>query len=63
MINENFVLYGDWETRPELFKALIDENFEGDQMLKEEGIYVRMGELVYAFIPMYKIEAADEHVI
>ena len=31
--------------------------------MKEEGIYVRMGELVYAFLPMIKIETADDQLI
>ena len=29
-------------------------------MHKQEGIYVRMGELVYAFIPMEKIGESSE---
>lgn len=32
-------------------------------MTKEEGVYVRMGALVYAFIPMSKIEAADDQLL
>ena len=51
LINENFVLYGDWERRSELLTAVDDKKVPEGEILHQEGIYVRMGELVYSFIP------------
>ncbi len=54
LMNENFVLYGDWEDRPQLHDAVSEAEREEIkcEMSKYEGIYVRKGELIYAFIPM-----------
>jgi ethanolamine ammonia-lyase large subunit len=55
-INQNFVLYGDWEVRQNIFSALDVEVSEkiGDYDPRE-GIYLRKGELIYAFISLEKI--------
>jgi len=52
-INQNFVLYGDWEERKNIFSALDIEITEkiGDYDPRE-GIYLRKGELIYAFISL-----------
>lgn len=44
LINENFVLYGDWEQRPQMW-AFLDpvEPAEEGECRREEGIYARMG--------------------
>lgn len=55
-INQNFVLYGDWEDRQNIFSAL---NIEAPEKIGDydprEGIYLRKGELIYAFISLEKI--------
>ena len=58
-INQNFVMYGDWEERKEVFDCLQEDRPKVEGFDSREGIFFRKGELVYAFISL--IEAAEAH--
>jgi hypothetical protein len=64
-VNQNFVLYGDWEQRKEVFDCLqgIEAGPAEEDFDRREGLYLRRGELVYAFIPLAKVARADEQVL
>lgn len=56
LINQNFVLYGDWEKHEELACFPAEEGKE-----IKEGFYFRRGGLIYAFIPMISLITASDN--
>lgn len=64
-INQNFVLYGDWEVRKEVFDSLGEQEPRAQHQTFDarEGIYFRRGELIYAFISLEKVATAHEHTL
>ena len=61
LLNQNFVFYGDYESREEFSKCA--RWVQPEPFHQTEGLYFRRGELVYGFIPMWKLDAANENII
>lgn len=62
-INQNFVLYGDWEERKEIFQCLPEDRPKVEGFDSREGFFFRKGELVYAFISLSEAAEAHDHLL
>jgi hypothetical protein len=51
-INQNFVLYGDWERRIEMLSIIPEDVIVEGQTSNIEGMYFRRGEFIYCFLSL-----------